>query len=242
MSRELVRFPIKNSSSNSFIEGNLTIPDNPIGIVVFAHGSGSSKNSKRNQLVSEKLNKNNIATLLFDLLSDEEQAFDSQLENMISKMPGVVLNKFNISLLTKRLSMATDWILSNPHTEKLQVSYFASSTGGAAALMAACRYSRYNIVSIVIRSGRTDLVENQFLEQMVSPCLFIVGSREKSLIKISKETMKKMRNLKEKKHRIIEGASHLFEEEGTMQSVAEVATQWVTRHFTSLINTNSIGK
>ena len=239
MSGELVRFPIKHSNSNSFIEGNLTIPDNPIGIVVFAHGSGSSKNSKRNQLVSEKLNKNNIATLLFDLLSDEEQAFDSQSENMISKMPGVVLNKFNISLLTKRLSMATDWILSNPHTEKLQVSYFASSTGGVAALMAAYRY---NIASIVIRSGRTDLVENQFLEPIISPCILIVGSREKSLIKISKETMKKMRNLKEKKHRIIEGASHLFEEEGTMQSVAEVATQWVTRHFTSLINTNSIGK
>ena len=236
---ELVRFAIKNSNSNSFIEGNLVISDNPIRIVVFAHGSGSSKNSKRNQLVSEKLNKNNIATLLFDLLSDEEQAFDSRLEKMTSKIPGVVLNKFNISLLTKRLSSATDWVLSNSHTKKLQLSFFASSTGGAAALMAA---SRYNIVSIVIRSGRTDLVENQFLEQMVSPCLFIVGSREKSLIKISKETMKKMRNLKEKKHRIIEGASHLFEEEGTMQSVAEVATQWVTRHFTSRVNTNSIGK
>ena len=174
---ELVRFPIKNSNSNSFIEGNLAIPDNPIGIVLFAHGSGSSKNSKRNQLVSEKLNKNNIATLLFDLLSDEEQAFDSQLEKMTSKIPGAVLNKFNISLLTKRLSMATEWVLSNPRTEKLQLSYFASSTGGAAALMAACRY---NIVSIVIRSGRTDLVENQFLEQIVSPCLFVVGSREKS--------------------------------------------------------------
>ena len=236
---ETIKIPVTNSISTSFIEGNLVIPDYPIGIVIFAHGSGSSKNSKRNQLVSEKLNKNKIATLLFDLLSDEEQEFDTQLENLISKIPGAVLNKFNISLLTKRLSMATDWILSNPHTEKLQVSYFASSTGGAAALMAACRY---NIASIVIRSGRTDLVENQFLEQMVSPCLFIVGSREKSLIKISKETMKKMRNLKEKKHRIIEGASHLFEEEGTMQSVAEVATQWVTRHFTSLINTNSIGK
>ena len=239
MPGELVRFPIKNSNSNSFIEGNLVMPDNPIGIVIFAHGSGSSKSSKRNQLVSEKLNKNNIATLLFDLLSDEEQAFDSQLEKMTSKIPGVVLNKFNVSLLTKRLSMATDWVLSNPDTEKLQVSYFASSTGGAAALMTACRY---NIGSIVIRSGRTDLVENQFLDQIVSPCLFIVGSREKSLIKISKETMKKMRNSKEKKLSIIEGASHLFEEEGTMQSVAEVATQWVTRHFTLRINTNSIGK
>src|SRR4026209_1936810 len=135
---ELVRFPIKHSNSNSFIEGNLVIPDNPIGIVVFAHGSGSSKNSKRNQLVSEKLNKNNIATLLFDLLSDEEQAFDTQLEKMTSKIPGVVLNKFNISLLTKRLSMATEWVVRDPHTEKLQLSYFASSTGGAAALMDAC--------------------------------------------------------------------------------------------------------
>ena len=236
---QIIKIPITNSNSMSFIEGNLVIPDNPIGIVVFAHGSGSSKSSKRNQLVSEKLNKNNIATLLFDLLSDQEQEFDTQLENLIYKIPGAVLNKFNVSLLTKRLSMATDWVLSNPHTEKLQLSYFASSTGGAAALMASCLY---NIVSIVIRSGRTDLVENQFLEQIVSPCLFVVGSREKSVVKISKETMKKMRNSKEKKLRIIEGASHLFEEEGTMQSVAEVATQWVTRNFTLRINTNSIDK
>ncbi|MDW0217064.1 MAG: hypothetical protein QOA56_11325, partial [Nitrososphaeraceae archaeon] len=135
---ELVKFPIDNSNSNSFIEGNLVIPDNPIGIVVFAHGSGSGKNSKRNLLVSEKLNKNNIATLLFDLLSDEEQEIDIQVEKIISKIPGAVLNKFNLSLLTKRLSMATDWVLSNPRTGKLQVSYFASSTGGAAALMDAC--------------------------------------------------------------------------------------------------------
>ena len=188
MPGELVRFPIKNSNSNSFIEGNLAIPDNPIGIVVFAHGSGSSKNSKRNQLVSEKLNKNNIATLLFDLLSDEEQAFDSQLDNMISKIPGAVLNKFNVSLLAKRLSMATDWVMSNPSHRKITSKLFCFKYWGAAALMATCRY---NIVSIVIRSGRTDLVENQFLEQIVSSCLFVVGSREKSLVKISKETMKK---------------------------------------------------
>ena len=118
---EIIKIPITNSNSTSFIEGNLVIPDNPTGIVVFAHGSGSSKSSKRNQLVSEKLNKNNIATLLFDLLSDEEQAFDSQLDNMISKIPGAVLNKFNVSLLAKRLSMATEWVMSNPSTEKLEV-------------------------------------------------------------------------------------------------------------------------
>ena len=197
---ELVRFPVNISSPNSFIEGNLVIPDNPIGIVVFAHGSGSSKNSKRNQLVSEELNKNNIATLLFDLLSVEEQAFDSQLDKMISKIPGAVLNKFNVSLLAKRLSMATEWVMSNPSTEKLQVSYFASSTGGAAALMTTCRY---NIRSIVL---------------------------------------KKMKYSKEKKLSIIEGASHLFEEEGTLQLVAEVATLWLTRHFILRATTNSTGK
>jgi putative phosphoribosyl transferase len=237
LSRELVRFPIKNSNLNSFIEGNLVIPDNPMGIIVFAHGSGSSKSSKRNQLVSEKLNKNNIATLLFNLLSDEEQAIDKQLENIISKIPGAILNKFNVSLLAKRLSMATEWVMSNPSTEKLQVSYFASSTGGPAALMIA---SIYKIQSIVIRSGRTDLVENQFLDQILSPCLFIVGGREKSLLKISKETIKKMKNSKEKKLSIIEGASHLFEEEGTMQEAAEVATRWLTRHFTLRTSTNNI--
>ena len=110
--------------------------------------------------------------------------------------------------------MVTEWVRSNPSTGKLPVSYFASSTGGAAALMSA---SRYNIVSIVIRSGRTDLIENKFLEHIESPCLFIVGSKEKSLVKISKETIKKMRNSKEKKLSIIEGASHLFEEEGSMR-------------------------
>lgn len=238
MLEELVRFPINNSNSSSFLEGILVIPDNPIGMVIFAHGSGSSKNSMRNQLVSEKLNKNNIATLLFDLLSDEEQVFDLQLEKMTTKVPGAVLNKFNLSLLTKRLSMATDWVLSNIYTGKLQLSYFGSSTGGAAALMTA---SLYNIVSIVIRSGRTDLVKNQFLDQIVSPCLFVVGSMEKSGVKTSKETMKKMRNSKEKKLNIIKDASHLFEEEGTMQAVAEIATQWLTKHFTLTVNTNSKG-
>ncbi len=222
-----------------FIEGNLVIPENPIGIVVFAHGSGSSKNSKRNQLVSEKLNKNNIATLLFDLLTDEEQNFDTQLEKMSLKIPGAVLNKFNISLLTNRLSMVTDWVRSNPSTRKLPISYFASSTGGAAALMSA---SRYNIVSIVIRSGRTDLIENKFLENIESSCLFIVGSKEKSLVKISKETIKKMRNSKEKKLCIIKGASHLFEEEGSMEEVGEVATHWLTRNFILGINSDGIDR
>lgn len=228
MARELIRFPITDSNSNVFIEGYLAIPDNPIGIVVFAHGSGSTKNSKRNQLVSDILNKNSIATLLFDLLTDEEQNFDTQLEKMSLKIPGAILNKFNISLLANRLSMATDWVRNNPSTRKLPISYFASSTGGTAALMSAIRYK---IVSIVLRSGRTDLIENKFLELIESPCLFVVGSKEKSLVKISQETIKKMRNSKDKELSIIEGASHLFEEEGSVLEVAEVSTHWFTRNF-----------
>jgi len=224
----VIKFPISNSITDMYIEGDLVIPENPIGIVVFAHGSGSSKSSKRNQLVSEKLNKSNIATLLFDLLTSEEQTFDTQLEKMSLKIPGAILNKFNISLLTNRLSMVTGWVRSNPSVRKLPISFFASSTGAAAALISA---SRYNIVSIVIRSGRTDLIENKFLENIESSCLFIVGSKEKSIIKINKDTIKKIRNSKEKKLCIIKGASHLFEEKGSMEELGEVAIQWLTHNF-----------
>jgi len=224
----VIKFPISNSITDMYIEGELVIHENPIGIVVFAHGSGSSKSSKRNQLVSEKLNKSNIATLLFDLLTSEEQTFDTQLEKMSLKIPGAILNKFNISLLTNRLSMVTGWVRSNPSVRKLPISFFASSTGAAAALISA---SRYNIVSIVIRSGRTDLIENKFLENIESSCLFIVGSKEKSLIKINKDTIKKIRNSKEKKLCIIKGASHLFEEKGSMEELGEVAIQWLTHNF-----------
>jgi predicted alpha/beta-hydrolase family hydrolase len=211
-----------------FLEGSLVIPDNPIGVIVFVHGSGSSKSSHRNQLVSNNLNENNIATLLFDLLSKEEQDSDSQLKNANLKIPGTLFNKFNITLLSKRLSMATEWIMNHPRIGNLQIGYFASSTGGAAALIVA---TEYYIKTIVIRSGRTDLVGNNLLNQIVSPCLFIVGSKEKSLVDINKHTLKKLSNVEQKELRIIENASHLFEEEGLMKQVAEVATRWIIRHF-----------
>ena len=228
MSRELVRFPINNSNLNSFIEGNLVIPDNPMGIIVFVHGSGSGKGSYRNQIVSENLNENNIATLLFDLLAEEEQESDRQLENIIHKIPGAILNKFNISLLRDRLSTVTDWIKNYESLSNLKIGYFASSTGAAAALIASAKKP---VKSITIRSGRTDLVDSNLLGQIISPCLFIVGSKEKSLLDISKQTMKKLRNAEEKQLNIIQNASHLFEEEGSMKEVVEVATRWIKRHF-----------
>jgi putative phosphoribosyl transferase len=234
--KELVRFSLNNSVSNLFVEGNLFIPDNPIGIVVFAHGSGSSKSSQRNQLVSKKLNENNIGALLFDLLSKEEQESDRRLENIIPNIPGATLNKFNISLLTERLSMATEWIMTHHQKRKLQLGYFASSTGGAAALIAA---SKYQVRSIVIRSGRTDLVDNHFLSEILSPCLFIAGSNEKILIKINKQTMKKLKNVKEKRLSIIQNASHLFDEEGSTEKLADIASQWLKVHFSPLAHSVS---
>ena len=204
------------------------VPNNPIGIVIFAHGSGSTKNSHRNQLVSKKLNNSNVATMLFDLLSVEEQEYDTKLEKMDIKVPGAILNKFNLLLLTKRLAMVTEWVGNNPSTEKLRLGYFASSTGAAAALISA---SRFNIVSIVIRSGRTDLIENRILDKIVSSCLFVVGSKEKLLIKVGNETLRKLNNSREKKLKIIKGASHLFGEQGTMEEVSEITTQWIVQNF-----------
>ena len=211
-----------------FLEGNMIIPDNPIGLIIFVHGSGSSKNSHRNQLISNSFNENNIATLLFDLLTEEEQESDRQLENIVYKIPGAILNKFNISLLWDRLTMVTDWIINYGSVSNLKIGYFASSTGGAAALIASAKKP---VKSIIIRSGRTDLVDNNMLGQIISPCLFIVGSKEKSLVDISKHTMKKLRNAEEKELCIIKNASHLFEEEGSMKEVVEIATPWIKRHF-----------
>jgi hypothetical protein len=228
LSRELVKFPIKNSNLNSFIEGDLVIPNNPMGIIAFAHGSGSGRGSYRNQTVSKKLNENNIATLLFDLLAEEEQESDRQLENIIYKIPGAILNKFNVSLLRDRLSTVTDWIMNYESLSNLKIGYFASSTGAAAALIASAKKP---VKCITIRSGRTDLVDNNLLGQIISPCLFIVGSKEKSLLDISKQTMKKLRNAEEKELSIIQNSSHLLEEEGSMKEVAEVATRWIKLHF-----------
>jgi putative phosphoribosyl transferase len=231
--KEVVRFSLNESAPQLFVEGNLVIPENPIGMVIFAHGSGSSKASRRNQLVSRKLNEDNIATLLFDLLSEQEQECDKQLENIISQVPGATLNKFNIPLLTERLSLATEWALKYPKKRNLEVAYFGSSTGAAAALIAACKF---HISSVIVRSGRTDLVDDDLLPQIVAPCLFIVGSEEKTLININKQTIKKLRSTMKKELSIVPNASHLFEEEGSLETVANISTQWLKNHFRSLIH------
>jgi putative phosphoribosyl transferase len=224
--QESIRIPIGLSDDLS-LPGVLSLPESSIGIVIFAHGSGSSKASPRNKFISSKLNDNKIATLLFDLLTDGEQSSDKKLEGLITSIPGGTLNKFNIKLLTERLSIATSWVLRR-YNNSLPISYFGSSTGGAAALVAG---SRYLVSSIVIHSGRTDLVDNEILAEISSPCLFIIGDKEKAAIRIAKHTVKNLRNVRSKKIRMIKNASHLLEETGTVESLAGVTTEWFLRYY-----------
>ena len=235
MIRQVVKIALNESTPQIFVEGNLVIPDNPIGLVIFAHGSGSSKKSDRNQLVAQKLNENGIGTLLFDLLTKDEQESDKRLENIMSKVPGCKFNKFNITLLTNRLSIATKWIINFCKDSKLKLSFFASSTGAVAAL--ACT-TKFDINSIIIRSGRTDLIKTD-LSHLTSSCLFIVGAKEKTLIKINKNTIKQLKNSADKELSIVPNASHMFEEEGAMETVTNLSTQWLKRHFGPVINTLS---
>ena len=235
MIREVVKISLNEVTPQIFVEGNLVIPDNPIGLVIFAHGSGSSKKSARNQLVAQKLNENAIGTLLFDLLTKEEQESDKMLENIMSKVPGCKFNKFNITLLTNRLSIATKWIIQFVKGSKLKLAFFASSTGAVAALACA---TKFDINSIIIRSGRTDLI-NTDLSHLTSSCLFIVGAKEKTLIKINKNTIKQLKNSSEIELSIVPNASHLFEEEGAMETVTNLSTQWLKRHFRPVISTLS---
>ena len=183
--------------STKKLEANLTIPsDNngnySKGIVLFAHGSGSSRDSPRNKYVAQVLQKDGLATLLADLLTTTEEEADSKAQKMISyKTPGLVLNKFNINLLARRLVSITDWILENPDTKDFSVGYFGASTGTAAAIVAAAqRHANNNnnnntndVFAIVSRSGRPDLAGLDYLSRVKAPILFIVdGNDSKKVI------------------------------------------------------------
>jgi putative phosphoribosyl transferase len=228
MIEKTVVVDIGNSFSKTQVKGNLVIPEAPIGFVVFAHGSGSDKTSLRNQLISRILNDNNIGTLIFDLLCEEEQESDVRAMNLMCKVPGLTLNKFNIGLLAKRLIGASEWINNYSGLGKFKLGYFGSSTGAAAALLAA---TKYNVEAIVSRGGRTDLIDKRVLEQIVSPCLFIAGSDDKNVVRINRTTMSQLRNMTEKKMEVINGASHLFEEDGKIEQVANLAGAWFKTNF-----------
>ena len=203
---ELVKIPI----GKVILEGNLNIPKNSKGIVLFAHGSGSSRFSPRNKYVADVLNKAGIATLLIDLLTHEEEKIDDVTAHL----------RFDIDLLAERLIYTTDWLNKNPVTKNLKIGYFGASTGAAAALVAAAK--RSDIYAIVSRGGRPDLASS-YIPQLKVPTLLIVGGKDTVVIELNKETMKLNKKFKLE---IVNGASHLFEESGALEKVAKLAKEW----------------
>jgi dienelactone hydrolase len=201
-----IRIPVAGSGIS--LTGNLSVPEGADNIVIFSHGSGSSRHSPRNQNVALFLNKHNIATLLIDLLSQEE---DSIYEN-----------RFNIELLTNRLVTVTEYVHRNPELKKLHIGYFGASTGAASAINAAARLEDI-IEAIVSRGGRPDLAV-QGLPFVEAPTLFIIGGLDTDVIKLNKDAYNRL-NCK-KKMQIIDGASHLFEEPGKLDIVSELAADW----------------
>jgi pimeloyl-ACP methyl ester carboxylesterase len=199
------------------LEGILHVPKDAHGIVLFAHGSGSSRFSIRNQFVARSLNAVKLATLLFDLLTPEEEKEDVQ----------TLQYRFDLDFLTSRLITATDWMVEQPIAHGLPIGYFGASTGGGAALMAAAE--KPNIVKAVVsRGGRPDLAWNA-LQQVKAPTLLIVGGNDTSVIEMNERVLPQLQTIK--RLEIIPGASHLFEEPGTLQEVAQLAQGWFSEYL-----------
>ena len=217
---------VQVSIGQAILEGNLSIPKNPKGIVLFAHGSGSSRHSPRNKYVAQVLQVAGIATLLIDLLTEEEEEIDLQTRHL----------RFDINLLVQRLIGATDWLKQeqNFQTKDLSVGYFGASTGAAAALMAAAQ-RRKLIKAIVSRGGRPDLAGSENLSRVQAPTLLIIGGNDEPVIEMNRDAYKQLTNLKdnqkEKKIIIVPGATHLFEEPGKLEKVAHLAKDWFQYHF-----------
>ncbi|MGZ3676567.1 MAG: dienelactone hydrolase family protein [Ktedonobacterales bacterium] len=199
------------------LEGTLGIPPGATGIVLFAHGSGSSRHSPRNRAVAQALRDGGLATLLIDLLTADEEAVDRVTAQL----------RFDIGLLASRLVGATDWIGQYAATRHLRIGYFGASTGAAAALVAATE--RPTVVgAIVSRGGRPDLA-GPALSRVQAPTLLIVGSRDEPVIAMNQHALAQLQV--EKRLEIVPGATHLFEEPGTLEQVARIARHWFTQYL-----------
>jgi len=201
------------------IEADLRIPERAAGLVMFAHGSGSSRFSTRNRFVAGFLEANGFGTLLLDLLTREEEAIDIHTREF----------RFDIDRLARRVVLATDWVQNRKDLQPLPVGYFGASTGAAAALVAAA--ARSGVVrAIVSRGGRPDLA-NGWLQQVLAPTLLIVGGDDEPVIGMNRDAMRQMGATVELT--IVPGATHLFEEAGTLEQVMRLSAAWFGRHFES---------
>ncbi len=209
--------PVRIPAGSVTLHGDLTVPEGSRGIVLFAHGSGSSRHSPRNRYVAAALREACLATLLMDLLTLDEEATDARTGHL----------RFDIVLLATRLVAATDWLASEPATTHLAVGYFGASTGAGAALVAAAERP-HGVRAIVSRGGRPDLA-GAALGHVTAPTLLIVGGHDQPVIAMNRDAMSRMRA--EVKLEIVPRASHLFEEPGTLEIVARLARDWFARHL-----------
>jgi len=205
------------SAGSVTLEGNLSLPDHAIALVLFAHGSGSSRHSPRNQFVERTLNNAGLATLLFDLLTPEEESIDARTAEF----------RFNLGLLAERLVHATKWAKQQEQMRDLLIGYFGSSTGGGAALVAAAEIQQ-DVVAVVSRGGRPDLAA-EALPKVQAPTLLIVGGNDDVVIELNEQARDRMSC--EVKLEIVPGATHLFEEPGALEQVAKLASDWFVAHL-----------
>lgn len=201
------------------LAADVSLPASPTGLVLFAHGSGSSRHSPRNRHVASVLNRGAMGTILIDLLTEQEEIVDDQTAEL----------RFDISLLGRRLVGITDWIERQPTLKNLRLGYFGASTGAAAALVAAGERPRL-VRAVVSRGGRPDLA-GAALERVMSPTLFIVGGRDSEVLDLNYAAMARLPRHTEHKLEVIPGATHLFEEPGALDQVAKLARDWFQRHL-----------
>jgi putative phosphoribosyl transferase len=213
METHTVTIPINHRAA---LMGDLTLPDRPRGIVVFAHGSGSSRHSTRNRAVAAALRGHGMATLLLDLLTENEEQVDQHTREF----------RFDVVMLARRLRMATTWLAGRKETAGLRIGYFGASTGAAAALIAAAGDAK--IGAVVSRGGRPDLAGDA-LPRVTAPTLLIVGGADGPVIDLNRQAWQALRCRAEL--RIVPGASHLFEEPGTLEAVMELAATWFGEHL-----------
>jgi putative phosphoribosyl transferase len=215
LSREReVRIPMDGIA----LEGTLHLPSEARGIVLFAHGSGSSRHSPRNQAVAATLHAAGLGTLLFDLLTADEEAIDARTAHL----------RFDIAMLAGRLALATDWVVGQEGARDLPVGYFGASTGGGAALVAAAERPAV-VRAVVSRGGRPDLAGDDALGRVRAPTLLIVGGHDAPVIEMNRTAMKRL--TAEKELAIVQGATHLFAEPGTLEEVARLASNWFRRYL-----------
>ena len=208
---------VKIPSGGIRMQGILILPDAAKGLVLFAHGSGSSRLSPRNQFVAQELNSAGFATLLFDLLTAEEEKLDDVTGEL----------RFDCGLLARRLSDATTWVMGQPGAKGLPLGYFGASTGAGAALQAAASRPR-DVKAVVSRGGRPDLAGEK-LRLVRAPTLLIVGGLDDVVIPLNQQALAKLTC--EKELSIVPGATHLFEEPGTLERAAELSTYWFDKHL-----------